>query len=425
MKPIKKFTSQSNFLKPWLSIILDQYHELCQLAKHIDWKFLENEFEQLFVQDKGAPAKPVRLVVGIMMLQHMYDFSDEGAVKEWVENPYWQFFCGEQQLQIGEPINPSSLTRWRKRIGQDGMNEILSETIKAALITGTVSQKNLKKVIVDTTVMEKNITFPTDAKIQYKAIERLVKMAKGVGIKLHQTYLRIGHKRLIRSVRYAHARQMKKARRERDKIKTYLGRLYRFIQKQIENNEVLQCIFKKIFEIIEKILKQTRESKDKIYSIHEPDVDCISKGKVHKKYEFGCKASFVITHKEGLALSAMAFHKNPYDGHTLQTALKDAEKISNNPINQVYVDKGYKGHKIEDKTIFISGIRRITNWFKKQLKRRQAIEPHIGHMKNDGKLGRNYLKGKLGDILNVILCGIGHNLRMIARHLRESIPIPV
>ena len=425
MKPAKKITIQGNFFKPWLSLILDPYHELCQLTKRINWDSLENEFEKFFVKDRGAPAKPVRLVVGIMMLQNMYGFSDEGAVEEWVENPYWQFFCGEKQLQVDPPINPSSLPRWRKRIGKEGMSKILNATIKSAIVTGTVSKKNLKKAIVDTTVMEKNITFPTDAKTRYRAICRLVKMSKTIGIKLHQTYVRIGRKQLISAGKYAHARQMKKAKKAREKIKIYLGRLYRTIQKQIEGNKFLKSFFTKIFEIVEKLLKQARESKDKIYSIHEPDVDCISKGKDHKKYEFGCKASFVITHKEGLALSAQAFHKNPYDGHTLKDVLEDAEKRSNHKIDQVYVDKGYKGHKIQDKKIFISGKKRLTNWFKRQLKRRQAIEPHIGHMKSDGKLGRNYLRGKLGDHLNVILCGIGHNLRMIARYLRRVVPVPI
>ena len=265
--------------------------------------------------------------------------------------------------------------------------------------------------------MEKNITFPTDAKLQYKAMKRLVKMAKGNGLKLHQTYLRIGRRRLIKAGRYAHARQMKRAQKERNKLKTYLGRLYRTLHRQIEGNTVLSCVFQETFEIVETLLKQTRKSKNKIYSLHEPHVDCISKGKAHKKYEFGCKASFVITHKEGLALGAMAFHKNPYDGHTLKTVLEDAEKQSKCQIDRAYVDKGYKGHKITDTTIFMSGQKRLTNWFKGKLKRRQAIEPLIGHMKYDGKLGRNYLRGKLGDHLNVVLCGIGHNLRMVFRYL--------
>jgi len=425
MKPIKKITHQSNFLSPWLCTILNSSHELYKLAGKIDWKTLEDEFEVLFVENKGAPAKPVRLVVGIMMLQHMYDYSDEGVVEEWIENPYWQFFCGEQQLQWGLPIDPSSLPRWRKRIGKDGMNKILEETIKTALRTGTVNARSLQKAIVDTTVMEKNITFPTDSKTQYKAIKRLVKMAKEYDIPLRQSYIHIARKRLIKAGRYSHARQMKRAKKERNKIKTYLGRLYRDIQRKIDGNEFLRSAFKGVFEIIKKILTQTKDSKNKVYSLHEPHVECISKGKAHKKYEFGCKTSFVITHKEGLALGAAALHGNPYDGHTLLESLKDAESNSGKKINQAFVDKGYKGHGIKDKKIFISGQKRgMTSWFKKQLKRRQAIEPHIGHMKSDGKLGRNFLKGKIGDQLNAALCGIGHNLRMVKRRLQGLVEAP-
>lgn len=218
---------------------------------------------------------------------------------------------------------------------------------------------------------------------------------------------------------------MKRAKKEQAKIKTYLGRLYRDIQRKIADNNFLKGIFRELFEITEKLLTQTKESKNKIYSIHEPHVECISKGKSHKKYEFGCKASFVITHKEGLVIGASALHGNPYDGHTLKNALKEAENISGKVIDQTYVDKGYKGHGIKDRKIFISGQKKgMTIWFKKQLKRRQAIEPHIGHMKSDGKLGRNYLKGIIGDHLNAVLCAIGHNLRMILNKLAQPVPAP-
>lgn len=425
MKPVKKSEFQGTFFNPWLETILNPSHEIYRLAVEIDWKSLEKEFSQLFVEDTGAPAKPVRLVIGLLMLQHMYGISDEGVVYGWVENPYWQFFCGEKLMQWEFPLNPSSLSRWRKRIGKAGLNKVLKETINLALKTGTIHERSLQKVIADTTVMEKNITFPTDSKTQYKAIKKLVKMAKSHNLTLRQTYIHIGRKRLIKAGRYSHARQMKRANKERSKIKTYLGRVFREIQRLIEGNQFLQAIFSQIFEIVEKLLTQTKESKNKIYSLHEPHVDCISKGKLHKKYEFGCKTSFVITHKEGLALGAEALHGNPFDGHTLKEALKNAEAGSGVIIKQAFVDKGYKGHKIEDKNIMISGQKRgVTTWFKKQLKRRQAIEPHIGHMKSDGKLGRNFLKGKIGDHFNAILCAIGHNMRMILKKFRRPSLVP-
>jgi IS5 family transposase len=382
----------------------------------IEWEFFEKEFSGLFVEKAGAPAKPVRLVVGILMLQQIGGYSDEGAIEEWVENPYWQFFCGYDFLEWNKPMDPSSLPRWRKRLGKDGMEKILQSTIRSAMKSGGVSARSLSKVIVDTTVMEKNITFPTDAKLYYMGIKTLVRMAKAYGLELRQTYTFLSKKALRKSSQYAHARQMKRAERERRRLKTYLGRIYRNIKCLVVDKRAMFKIFQPTFEIIEKVLSQTRESTNKIYSIHEPHVECISKGKAHKKYEFGCKVSFVITHKEGLALSAQALHGNPYDGHTLDGVLKDSEKMSGATIKEAFVDKGYRGHAVENIQVHISGKKRgLTRWLHKKIKRRQAIEPHIGHMKNEGKLGRNYLKGALGDILNATLCGIGHNLKLIMR----------
>ena len=196
-----------------------------------------------------------------------------------------------------------------------------------------------------------------------------------------------------------------------------MRREMRDIQRKWQGKEK---IFNKIMPLAERLLKQEKKSKEKLYSLYHPEVECISKGKAHKKYEFGCKAALVITHKEGLCVSMEALHDNPYDGHTINQAITNAEKLCQTTIDQIFLDKGYKGAKIEGKKIYRSGQRKgITKSLKKALKRRQAIEPHIGHMKSDGKLGRNYLKGKEGDRNNAILVGIGHNLRMILRKLRS------
>jgi len=352
------------------------------------------------------------------MLQHMYDASDERAVHLWIENPYWQFFCGYDYLQWKFPLDPSSLSRWRKRLGEEGIEKILAVTITAALDVGAVKASSLKTVIVDTTVMPKNITYPTDSKLYFKGIQTLVRMAKDYDIKLRQTYVFLSKKALRKVGQYSHARQMKRARRESKRLKTYLGRIVRDVERKISKNNFLKTAFNSVLKILNKVLAQEKDSKNKIYSIHEPDVECISKGKAHKKYEFGCKASFVLTHKEGLALGTQALHGNPYDGHTLKNVLEKAETISGKRIDKAFVDKGYKGHGVEDKQIFISGQRRgVTRWIKQKIHRRQAIEPHIGHMKSDGRLDRNYLQGILGDKLNTLLCGVGHNLRLIIRKL--------
>lgn len=421
MKPSKTKHQQSLFLQQRLSDLLNPRDPLILLGKLIDWNDLEKELSTFFVEKGGAPAKPVRLITGLFMLQHMSNFSDESVVEQWVQNPYWQHFCGYDYLQWQFPINPSSLSRWRKRIGEKGMLRILAQTLKTALNIGMLKAKSLKKVIVDTTVMPKNIAYPTDSKLYFRSIETLVKMAKNNNIKLRQTYTFIAKRALRKSFQYSHARQMKRAARERRKLKTYLGRVKRDIERKILGNKMINAIFNPTLKVVEEILAQNKNSKNKVYSLHEPSVRCISKGKIHKKYEFGCKASIVLTHKEGFILGAEALSGNPYDGHTLKQVIEKAESISNRPIERIFVDKGYRGHGMTNKEVFISGQRKgVTSWIKKQLKRRSAIEPHIGHMKNDGKLGRNYLKGVLGDKLNAILCGIGHNLRLIIRKIYGS-----
>lgn len=261
--------------------------------------------------------------------------------------------------------------------------------------------------------MPKAIEFPTDSKLYFKSIKALVKVSQEYGITLRQTYKELAPRALRMRSRYAHARQMKRAKREEKRLRTYLGRVIRDFERKTEKMDLdKECKF--LLETVKQIFKQQKNDSKKVYSIHEPHVECISKGKAQKKYEFGCKASIVITHKEGLALDVRAFHGNPYDGHTLKQALSKAETNTGSQIDTAYVDKGYRGHGIEDKNIFISGQKKgVTKWIKAQINRRQAIEPHIGHMKNDGKLGRNYLKGPSGDHFNAILCGIGHNLRII------------
>lgn len=421
MKPIKTNQSQGFLFEPRLSNLLNPNHELILFSWLIDWKELEEDLIVYFPHNNGAPAKPIRLITGLLILQHFYGLSDEQVVAGWVENPYWQFFCGYDYLQWKMPIDPSSLVNWRKRLGKEGMQKILNSTIRWALDAGAVSPNSLKNVIVDTTVMPKNICYPTDSKLYFKGIKSLVKVAKQFQIPLRQSYTFLAKAALRDTQKYAHARQMKRAARETRRLKTYLGRLRRDVERGAANRLDLMVILKPLFELIDRALEQTRHEKNKIYSLHEPHVECISKGKAQKKYEFGCKASIVVTHKEGLALGLKALHGNPYDGHTLDEVLKEAENAGKIKINKVFVDKGYRGHSVKDKEVYISGKRGLSLHFKKLLRRRSAIEPHIGHMKSDGKLGRNFLKGVLGDCMNAILCGIGHNVRIIVNHFKRRL----
>jgi IS5 family transposase len=420
MKPKKIDIAQGELFKNRLSNQLNPRDPLLILAAQINWSIFEEAFGAQYTDGAGQPPKPIRLMVGLMMLQHMHGVSDEQVAHQWIQNPYWQYFCGYDYLQWELPCDPSSLTRWRNRLGEEGLEKILAETIVTAVHTKTVAPKDLKKVIADTTVMEKNIAFPTDTKLLNRAREQLVKLACEAGLKLRQTYSRKGKHAALNAGKYAHAKQFKRMRKEVKKLKNYLGRVVRDVERKIVGSCDLQAHFSNLLSMSDRLLTQERKSSNKLYSLHAPETYCIAKGKAGKPYEFGCKVALVITHKQGLALSSMALSENQFDGHTLGSSLKKAEELAHTTIEQSFVDKGYKGHGVAGTQVYISGQKRgMTRTLEKHLKRRSAIEPHIGHMKSEGKLRRNYLKGIIGDALNALLCAIGHNMRMILRTIRS------
>ena len=401
-KPSKTSNQQDHLFQSRLSTQLNPDHLLYTLTSKINWEGLESNLGLEFSPDKaGQPARPVRLIVGLLMLQHMEGLSDEAVVAKWVENPYWQYFCGYDFLQWEMPIDPSSLTRWRKRMGEEGLEKILSATLITALETKVAKPKDFEKVIADTTVMEENITYPTDSALLNKARALLVKTAVEEGIVLRQSYARVGD-RLARKVSgYAHAKQFKRMKKGVKKLKVYLGRVMRDIDRKATEEQ--KAKFQDLWPLAEKLLNQEKKSKDKVYSLHAPHTYCMSKGKARQPYEFGTKVSLVISHKQGFALSSQALDTPMYDGHTLKAALQKAQDITGVTIHQSFVDKGYKGHGVQDTQVYISGQRKgITKSLKKALKRRSAIEPHIGHMKAEGKLDRNYLKGMIGAKLKVL-----------------------
>ena len=408
--------SHGDLFRSSLEQILDKNHPLYVLGNKIDWVKFDHSFGALFAQKKGRPALPTRLVVGLHYLKHAFNESDESVVARLLENPYWQYFCGFKHFQHELPIDPSSMTRWRKRLGPDKLEELLTVTIHTAKEEKLLTAKHVERVNVDTTVQEKAIAFPTDARLYHKARRSLVKLAKAMNIDLRQNYEHTGRKVFIKQGRYASAGQHNRAKKATKKLKTMLGCVIRDIERKCSNPEAPLV---KALNTARKIFSQKRNDKNKVYSVHAPEVECIAKGKIRKKYEFGCKVSMVSSSKDNWILAIDAIHGNPFDGHTLKDALHQVKQITGWQPLHAYCDKGYRGvaKEVPETEVHISGKKKksmkasLWKWYARQC----AIEPIFGHLKSDNRLERNHLQGKDGDRMNAILSGCGFNLRKLLR----------
>lgn len=415
MIPRKKVTNQPSLFFNF-SDTLDQKHPLYILAHKIEWSVFEEAFEPLYCADNGRPAKPIRLMVGLLMLKHIRNVSDESVVEQWSENIYYQYFCGETSFVPGVPCEASELVHFRKRIGESGIELILKESIR---VNGKDSDDD--QVNVDTTVQEKNITFPTDAKLHKKIIKKCQGIAQQEQLPVRQSYVRT-LKQLSRDQRFRHHVKNKgKAAKADRKIKTIAGRLVR----ELERNLPPHSKYQKELDLFKQVLAQKRNTKDKIYSLHEPQTCCISKGKEHKKYEFGNKASFVKT-DTGVIVGAMGF-RNEYDGHTLGPALEQVTRLVGKAPAQAKVDRGYRGKtKIGDTNILIpsKSTKAKSYYQKKKLsdahRKRAGIEPVIGHIKANHRLNRNFYKGIAGDNINIMLAAAGFNFKRMMNKWKSS-----
>ena len=413
MQPRKQHENPDLF-RSRLDQIISQRHPLYQLANQIDWSYFEEKFGATYVDGVGSPGKPIRLMVGLHYLKYTFNESDETLVEKFIENPYWQYFCGFKYFQHSFPIDPSSMTRFRQRIGSVGAEELLKEALNTAKRTGYFKKSHLNKVNIDTTVQEKAIAFPTDARLYHKMRERLVREAERREIELRQNYKRLSKKVLAKQGRYGQARQLNRARKMTRKLKTYLGCVYRDIQRKVaEPDDQLR----EVLALAERLLNQKKNDKDKIYSIHAQEVECISKGKAHKRYEFGCKVGMVTSSRDNWILGIQAFHGNPYDGHTLKSSLSQMEQLTDWRAVEAYVDLGYRGHDYQGGTqihaVNYRRMKKLTRSVRKWFKRRSAIEPIFGHVKYDNRMDRNQLKGYEGDQINAILSGCGFNMRKL------------
>lgn len=396
---------------------LNQKHPLFILANRVNWKIFEDEFSPLYCLDNGRPAKPIRLMVGLLILKHIRNISDESVVEQWSENLYYQYFCGQTQFKAAAPCEASELVHFRKRIGESGVELILKESIR---VNGDDSDDD--HVSVDTTVQEKNITFPTDAKLHKKIIKKCLAVGREQGLQIRQTYTRTMKKLSLDQRFRNHPKNKAKAKKADKKMKVIAGRLVRELERLLNPENQYQGLL----DLFKKVLAQTRSDSNKIYSIHEPDTQCISKGKEHKKYEFGNKVSIVYTQNTGVIVGAKGF-RNEFDGHTLVPALEQTQRLVGKVPKKATVDRGYRGNKLIGDTLIQipQAPTKNTSKYKQKIlkqahRKRAAIEPVIGHLKSDHRLGRNFYKGIVGDNINVMLAAAAFNFKRMMNKWKQT-----
>ena len=412
---------QLEMFKTVLTSFIHPEHELCLLAKKIDWKSLEIEFAPLYGK-VGRPSIPIRTIVGLLLLKQMYDLGDETVVGRYLENPYWQHFCGEVYFQYKLPFDPSDFVHFRHRIGAEGMKKIFKQSID--LFDKDVIRKGVKEVRVDTTVQEKNITFPTDRKLIEKVIEHCKRIARKEDIKLTRTFGR-EIKKLKYKLRFARRpKNMKSHKKAQVRLHRIAFKIYQDLVKQL--NPIPKS-YQQELDVLYRVLTQQRDDTHKVYSVHEPEVLCISKGKEHKQYEFGNKSSFAYTRESGIIVGAMAIEGNIYDGRTLKPQLDQVMELTEGKIKKAIVDKGYKvkgGIRGID-IVMPKVLKRESYYLKKKreerCRSRAGIEGLISHLKHDHRMIRNYLSGTAGDQINTLLAAAAYNMKKWMRLKRQEI----
>ena len=420
---------QDDLFRVMLCDLVAKDHELVLLSDAIDWKRFEKALEPAYSSDKGRPSVPIRMMAGLTFLKYMFAMSDQDVLDNWCENPYWQYFCGGEFFEHRPPTDQATMSRWRSRSGEAGAKEMIMETLASALRNKVAKRKDFERVNVDTTVQEKNVRFPTDARTLDRARERVVATGEKLGVRFSRNYVRKGKKMLRKHSGYVKAKQFNRAENVVRAMKQYLANVVADAENcQIVPKSLAQMAqLAKLVELVKlskRLIAQDKNTpgKDKIYSVHEPQTECIAKGKVHKRYEFGVKAGFVTASRTNWVLGAMALPGNPYDGNTLAQMLAQAERLSGVKPQHAYCDLGYRGHdyKGECDVQVVNRFRKrkpraILRWWK----RRSAIEPVIGHVKSDHYMERNMLAGAAGDKLNAMLAAVGFNLVKLMRGLKR------
>ena len=441
-----------DFFRSRIDHMIDLRHPLAVLASRMPWQEIEARVAQVFsrkgragvamseldlfgeqvqrapvVSNAGRPRVPLRIMIALLYLKHAFNESDEGVVARWADTPRWQFFSGCAYYEDRQPCDATTLVKFRQLLGEEGVEELLAQTINVAVELKLIKPQELSRVIVDSTVQHKAIAHPTDSRLLETARAKLVQAAKDAGIALKQTHAKEGSQLSRKAGRYAHARQFKRMRRAIKRQRTIVGKLQREIERKVSAieaavQEALSDTLSKAKRLCaQSAQRKTRDGQRKLYAWHAPEVDCISKGKAKTPYEFGVKVGIASTLKGNLVVGARAFHGNPYDGHTLHEQLEQAAILmqdrSTKPTT-AFVDLGYRGVDAANPDVHIvhrGKAKRISAQERKLLKRRQAVEPIIGHLKSDNRMNRCHLKGETGDRLHAVLCAAGYNIRWLLR----------
>ena len=455
-----------DFFRSRLDQMIDLRHPLAVLANRLPWTDIEVSLapllarqarpakrvisqdllgvaEQEFgagISPAGRPRLPVRLMVSLMYLKNSMNLSDEELVERWAENVQWQFFSGMEYYEPRLPCDATQIGRFRRLLGEEGLEQLLKATIECAVDIKAIKPAEFERVIVDSTVQPKAIAYPVDSRLLEIARHKVVSAAKRAGIKLKQTYAQEGKTLRRRAGGHAHAKQFKRLRAVLKRQRTILGVVLREVQRKLAAHTPTEAApgiaadrqakalteLQMWMERAGRILSQQRKDKDKLYALHAPEVECIAKGKARNPYEFGVKVSLAITHKQGLIVGARSYPGNPYDGHVLSDQLEQTrnllQDLGREP-KQVVVDLGYRGVDADNPGVQIihrGKYKSLSAHEKRLLKRRQAIEPAIGHTKADHRMDRCWMKGALGDALHALCCAAGYNIRWLLRAIARG-----
>ena len=450
-----------DFFRARLDQMIDLRHPLAVLARRMPWSQIETalapafarkdgrgeavEVDELFgptlavagggVSAAGRPRLSIRLMASLLYLKHAFNLSDEAVADRWAENVVWQYFSGQEYYEPRRPCDPTQIGRFRTAIGEAGVEELLKATIDTAVETKAVRPSEFERVIVDSTVQEKAIAHPVDSRLLEIARGKLVSAAKRAGIALKQIFAREGKELRRRAGGYGHAKQFRRLRKVVKRQRTILGILLREVGRKRALATIASAStligLDTIVQRTTRLYRQRPKDKNKLYALHAPEVECIGKGKVRRPYEFGVKASIAVTHKSGLIVGARTFPGNPYDGHALAAQLEQTaillEDIGRKP-KQVFGDLGYRGVDADNPDVEIlhrGKYKSMDTQRRRWLKRRQAVEPTIGHLKADHRMDRCWLAGSMGDALHAVLCAAGFNLRWLMRAIARLLAKPL